>query len=337
MASVAVVIPCYRVKDHILEVISRIGPEVATIFIVDDKCPMETGRHVEAHCKDPRVEVIYHRQNLGVGGATMSGYLAALSAEAGIVVKIDGDGQMDPSLIPSLVAPIVEGATDYVKGNRFFSLDSLIDMPRFRLFGNSVLSFVSKITSGYWNVMDPTNGFTAIHADVLRLLPFDKLDNRYFFESDMLFRLGTLRAVVKELPMIAQYGDEASGLRISRVVIDFPPKFFARFFKRMFYLYYLRDFTVCSLELIAGTLLMFFGGTFGIWHWYLSVKDGVPATTGTVMVAALPVILGFQLLLSAVSFDVMNVPKDPLHLIMKMGISPASVLGMVTKRSTQRS
>src|SRR5690606_32001950 len=150
---------------------------------------------------DPRVRVIRHASNLGVGGAVITGYQAAIADGMDILVKLDGDGQMDASLIPDFIEPIINGEADYTKGNRFFDLEELRSMPRIRLIGNAVLSFMTKFSSGYWNLFDPTNGFTALHADVARYLPLSKISKRYFFESDMLFRLNTLRAVVHDIPM----------------------------------------------------------------------------------------------------------------------------------------
>jgi len=191
---IAVVIPCYQVEAQILGVLSAIGPECQAIYVVDDHCPEGTGDRVEADCRDPRVRVVRNDRNLGVGGATLAGYSAALADGAEVIVKLDGDGQMNPALIPHLVRPILEGDADYAKGNRFFELDGLEQMPRARLIGNSLLSFMSKLSSGYWNIFDPTNGFTAIHGAVARRIPVAKLSPGYFFESDLLFRLGILRA-----------------------------------------------------------------------------------------------------------------------------------------------
>jgi len=171
---IAVVIPCYKVAAHLCDFIRQIGKEVDAIFVVDDCCPEKSGALVEKVCKDSRVRVIYHTTNQGVGGAIMSGYKAAIIDGAAIIVKIDGDGQMDPSLIPAFIAPIVSGEADYTKGNRFFDLEEIRAMPKARLFGNAVLSFMTKLSSGYWYLFDPTNGYTAIHADVARHLPFEK-------------------------------------------------------------------------------------------------------------------------------------------------------------------
>jgi glycosyltransferase involved in cell wall biosynthesis len=308
-----VVIPSYRVKPHILAVIAAIGPEVARIYVVDDTCPDGTGDWVAAHCTDPRVRVIRHQHNLGVGGAVMSGYRAAIDDGMAVIVKVDGDGQMNPALIPDFIGPILAGDADYTKGNRFFDLEQIGAMPPMRLFGNAVLSFMTKLSSGYWDLFDPTNGFTAIHAEVARRLPFGKISQRYFFETDVLFRLNTLRAVVADVPMDASYGDEVSNLKISQVVTEFLLKHIRNFSKRIFYNYYLRNMSVASLELPLGTLMLVLGTGYGLWHWFHSARSGVPTPPGTVMVAALPVLMGLQLLLAFVSHDVASVPTRALH------------------------
>ena len=310
---IAVVIPCYRVKHQILGVLSRIGPECEAIYVVDDGCPEGTGDRVEEQCRDPRAKVLRHDTNRGVGAATVTGYKAALQAGADVIVKIDGDGQMDPSWISRMARPILEGEADYVKGNRFFDFDGLDAMPRVRFLGNSLLSFASKLSSGYWNVFDPTNGFTAIHAAVARRLPFDKLATGYFFESDLLFRLGILRAVVREVPMRAVYENEPSSLVVRRVLIEFASKHLANTAKRIFYCYYLRSFNIASIEVLVGLALSIFGSWFGLSQWIEGARSGVPATSGTVMVAALPLLVGIQLILAFLGYDLQNVPTDVLH------------------------
>lgn len=310
---IAVVIPCYRVKNHILSVLAGIGPEVSHIFAVDDACPDKSGAFIEQSCQDPRVKVIFHDINCGVGGATISGYHAALAAGAKYIVKIDGDGQMNPALIPYFVAPLQKGSADYVKGNRFFDIASVIEMPRFRLIGNASLSFITKISSGYWNVMDPTNGYTAIHADALRSLGLAKLERRYFFESDMLFRLGISRAVVVDLPMKAIYADEKSNMSLLHVLGTFPYQHMKRVFKRIIYTYYLRDFNIGSCHLALGLLMVSAGFFYGVAKWYHGQVTNTLTPTGMVMLASLPIILGFQLLLAFLQYDISNVPQRPLQ------------------------
>jgi len=311
--NVAVVIPCFRVKQQILDVLARIGPECRTIYVVDDACPDGSGDLVEANCRDPRVKVLRHDENRGVGAATLTGYRAAIDERADVIVRLDGDGQMDPVLIPQLLRPIFAGEADYTKGNRFFDLERLKPMPWLRLIGNSLLSFAAKLSSGYWNVYDPNNGFTAIDAKVAKALPLSKLSHRWFFESDILFRLGTIRAVVGDIPMPAVYGDEKSSLRIGRIILPFTYWHLVNTLKRIFYGYFLRDFSFASIQLILGVPLLVFGTVFGGRHWLASIEAGVPATSGTVMVAALPVVIGMQFVLSFLSFDMQHVPREVLH------------------------
>jgi glycosyltransferase involved in cell wall biosynthesis len=294
-------------------VLAAIGPECDRIYVVDDACPERTGEWVESQCHDPRVRVLRSERNQGVGGATLAGLRAALADGADVIVKLDGDGQMDPAEIPRLVQPIAAGEADYAKGNRFFDLDGLRAMPRARLLGNSLLSFASKLSSGYWNVFDPTNGFTALHAAVARQLPLAKLARGWFFESDLLFRLGILRAVVCDVPMPAVYQGERSNLSALRVVPTFLRGHLVNTAKRVFYGYFLRNFNVASIELVAGSALLAFGVAFGGWAWLQGSLRGVPATSGTVMLSALPVILGVQLLLAFLGYDLQNVPRDPLQ------------------------
>ncbi len=312
-AFVAVVVPCYLVKDHILGVLSRIGPEVIRIFVIDDACPEGSGRLVQEQCTDPRVAVLHHAVNQGVGAAVMTGYAAALKEGAEVIVKVDGDGQMDPALIPHFIAPILKGQADYTKGNRFYDLTHISQMPSIRLIGNAALSFMAKLSTGYWNLFDTNNGFTAIHAKAARRIAFDKVSPRYFFETDLLFRLNTIRAVVVDIAMDASYGSETSSLRVTHVLGEFLAKHLRNFGKRVFYSYFLRDMTAASLELFLGLCALGFGLVFGGIHWADGLATGVAAPLGTIMLAALPTMLGLQMLLAFVAYDVANVPRRPIH------------------------
>ena len=310
---IAVVIPSYKVTRHILRVIAAIGEDIWRIYVVDDACPESSGRFVEQNCSDPRVRVIYHSENQGVGGAVMTGYSAAIADGAEVIVKVDGDGQMDPTLIPRFVEPILAGEADYTKGNRFFDLEEIRAMPRTRLFGNAVLSLMAKLSTGYWNLFDPTNGYTAIHADVAKSLPFGKISRRYFFETDIMFRLNTLRAVIVDVSMDAKYGGEDSNLKITKVVGEFLFKHTRNFLKRIFYNYYLRDLSLASIELPLGLFLLLFGLAFGSYHWLVSAQAGVATPAGTVMLAALPILTGLQFALAFLSYDIASVPRRPQH------------------------
>ena len=310
---IAVVIPCYRVENHILDVLLKIPDNVTSIYCVDDACPGKSGDLVEAGCQDKRVRILRHDQNQGVGGAMVSGYKAALEAGCDIIVKLDGDGQMNPALIPIFTAPIEKGECDYTKGNRFYHIDDVKSMPSIRLLGNAILSFMTKFSSGYWSLFDPTNGYTAVHAKILQNIPLEKLDKGYFFEIDILFRLNLLRAKVQDIPMRAVYQDEKSNLKIHQIIFPFAGKHIRNTFKRIIYNYFLRDFSVASIQIFLALPLLFFGLIFGLYQWEKSAIDHVEASAGTVMLSALPIIIGVQFLLSFLNFDIENAPKDSIH------------------------
>ena len=313
MEKIAVIIPSYCVRAHILAVIDAIGPEVTSIYIVDDACPDKTGDYVQSHCHDQRVKVLYHPMNLGVGGAVMTGYQEALADGASIMVKIDGDLQMDPGLICDFILPIQNGEADYTKGNRFYDLEHINRMPKMRLLGNSILSFMNKISSGYWNIFDPTNGFTAIHREVANQIAFDRVSRRYFFESDMLFRLNILKAVVVDIPMDAKYGQEQSHLKISSAIGEFFIKHLRNFIKRIFYNYYLRDMSLASFELPLGIILIMYGAIYGLYNWYEYAHINKSTPLGTIMISALALLFGLQFLLAFLAYDIYSVPTRVLH------------------------
>jgi len=310
---IGVVIPCYNVSAHICDLIRKISDDVDTIFVVDDGCPEKSGALVESSFTDPRIRVIYHETNQGVGGAVLTGYRAAIDEGVDIIIKVDGDGQMNPALIPVFIAPILDGDADYTKGNRFMEIETIRPMPIIRIVGNAGLSFFTKLSSGYWNLFDPTNGFTAISSKVAERLPIEKISQRYFFESDILFRLNILRAVVIDIPMFAKYQNEQSNLKVSREFFRFLIQNLLNFFKRIAYSYFIRNFNYATIELLLGLPLLSFGAIFGMIRWIEPLQPGILASPGTVMVAALPIIIGLQLLLGFINYDMANVPSIPLQ------------------------
>lgn len=310
-AGVWLVVPCYRVKAHILQVIAKAPAWVDGIVCVDDACPEQSGDFIEQNNTDPRVVVVRLAQNQGVGGATLAGYREAIARGGQVLVKVDGDDQMDLGYIAHLVAPILLGEADYAKGNRFTSISHLQAMPPVRVFGNAVLSFAAKLSTGYWNIFDPTNGYTAIEAQVGGMVIEKRVSRRFFFETDLLYHLSTLRAVVRDVPMPARYGGEVSNLRIGAIVGPFALKHVRNFVQRVLGQYFVRDFSAASLELVFGIFFVLFG--VGYTAHYVATPHHAPASAGVVMAAALPVILGAQLLMQALNFDVLNVPSRPIH------------------------
>ncbi len=314
MDQVAAIIPCFKCKAQILSVISGIGSSVAQIIVVDDHCPEATGQFVKENCHDPRVHVLFHEMNLGVGGAMITGYRYAKDHGATILVKLDGDGQMDPSIIDRFINPILYRQADYTKGNRFHDIEGVRKMPTLRLIGNAGLSFFCKLSSGYWDVFDPNNGYTAMSSVLLNSLPLDKIAKRYFFESDMLFRLNLARAVVLDVPMMSVYGDEKSNLKILHISHEFALRHMLNFCKRIFYNYFLRNFSVASMHFVVGNLLLAFGGSFSCYWWIHSARTGILTTAGTVMLGASPILIGIQFVLSFLNYDMAAMPRRPLTL-----------------------
>jgi glycosyltransferase involved in cell wall biosynthesis len=304
---IAVVIPAYRVRNFLRNVITSLPDFIDFIIVIDDKCPNASYEVVEDF---ENIIVIHHENNQGVGGAVISGYKEALELQADIVVKVDGDGQMDNNKIAQLIEPIVNDKADYTKGNRFRDLHALKTMPKIRLFGNSILSFLIKMASGYWSIMDPTNGFTAINKKSLEDIEFDRLSKRYFFESDMLINLNIYNQIVQDVSMPARYGDEESSLNIKKVLYQFPPKIVKGLAKRIFLKYYIFDFNMGSIYMLVGLPMMIFGIVFGIIKWIEAVNMNINTSTGTIMLSALSIILGVQFLLQAINIDIMNEPKS---------------------------
>jgi len=310
--TVVCVIPAYNEERFVANVIAAIPGFVRAVVVVNDASTDGTAEAVR-EINDPRVTLLNHRRNRGVGGAMVTGYRKAVELGADVVVKIDADGQMDPSEIGKLIAPIRKGLADYAKGVRFRDAGVLRRMPRLRLIGNLALSFLTKVASGYWNVFDPTNGFTAIARQALAALDLDALSARYFFESSMLIHLYRIGAVVQDVPIKAVYGREVSDLRVAGALVTFPVYLLQALGRRVVRKYLIEDFSALSVFLISGLALGGFGTIFGLYKWIGNWVKGVATPAGTVMLAAFPCLLGFQLLLQAIVLDIGNVPRIPLQ------------------------
>ena len=310
---IAAVIPCYRVEKEIQAVLQAIPSYIKHIIVVDDASPDATADFVAAAVKnDERMTLIRHSSNRGVGGAMVTGYQKALELGAQIVVKIDGDGQMDMDHLPKLILPLIEGKADYTKGNRFRDFKSLQQMPFIRRVGNMGLGFLAKAATGYWTMFDPTNGFNAIRSEVLAQLSLDKIDQTYYFETSMLANLYLIGAVVRDVPMPARYRGEVSSLLVHRILFQFPPRLISTLLRRLVLKNFIYDFSMESIYLLTGLPLLLFGFIFGIIKWIQYASIHVPAPTGTVMLATLSVLLGIQFLLSAIEIDLRSVPTEPI-------------------------
>jgi hypothetical protein len=219
---------------------------------------------------------------------------------------------MDPAALSSLLLPVALGRADYAKGNRFVHQKEVRAMPAVRLVGNAALSLMSKLSTGYWNLLDPTNGYTAISREALEAIELDRLDDRFFFESSVLSELSLARAVCVDVAIPARYGAERSHLSVSRSVVEFAAKHARAFGRRLWLRYVVLDFSAVSLLLAVGIPLAGFGIVFGIRNWVHSSMLGVPSTAGTVMVAAFTTAAGLFGIVQAMIYDILSVPSMPL-------------------------
>lgn len=306
-AKVCVILPAHNEAEHIGNVITSLPEWVAAIIVVDDASSDGTCAVVEA-LDDPRITLIRQAVNTGVGGAMVAGYKAALASDFGILVKMDADGQMAPSDLPRLVRPLLDGVAEYSKGNRFYVVNANRSMPRVRKLGGVILTFMTKLSSGYWHIFDSQCGFTAVRAHLLKMIDLDTVARDYFFENDMLIWLNTTDARVVDVPIQTVYGSEVSDVRIGRVMWSFPPRLLRGWLFRATRKYLLLDFGAIGALGLFGGMLTTFGGAFGAYRLVISNITGVAATTGTVMFAVLPLIVGVQCVLQAFVMEVSASP-----------------------------
>ncbi len=305
---IAVVIPAYNEEPFIADFLRSLPTYVDKIIVVND-CSQDHTVDAATAVEDGRLLILKTPLRQGMGGAMSLGYQKALDLRSAIIVKMDGDGQMDPKWLPRLLDGILDKGAQYAKGNRFLAAASLALMPRHRLVGNFVLTFMTKLASGYWHIFDAHNGYTAITAEALELLDLDALDKGYFFQSDILIQLNYHDLRVVDVPIPARYGLEKSSQNPLKAGVVFPMLFLGRFFHRVYQKYVLRDFSPIALFLFSGLTLFVWGIAFGIYLTIESAITGRLTPTGTIMLSVLPVILGFQLLLQAIVLDIQETPK----------------------------
>ncbi|MBD3863600.1 glycosyltransferase family 2 protein [Olleya marilimosa] len=305
---IAVVIPYFNASKHILNVLVKLPKIIDTIYIIDD-CSNET-LPKEVLIRFQNVVYLKHDKNLGVGGATKTGFKAAIADEVDIVVKVDADDQMDTNYIEALIKPLINNQADYSKGNRFRDFKALKAMPITRKIGNLGLSFLTKAATGYWNNFDPTNGFFAVKTSTLQRLDFEAIANRYYFETSLIAELYFEESRIKDVSMPAIYGDEKSSMSVWKMPFVFLPKLFKTFVKRIIKSYFIYDFNMSSIYILFGLPLFLFGLIYGLYTWWFYSSQSIFAPTGTIMLVTLTIIIGFQLLLQAVHYDITKAPKS---------------------------
>ena len=305
---VAGVIPCYKTADKVVKVIKESSKFCDILICVDDCCPLSTGKKIENLFVNQNVFVIFHDKNQGVGGATKTGIRYALDLGANIIVKIDSDGQMSPDLIPSLVNPIKVGKADFTKGNRFKDPNVIFKMPTIRLLGNFILSFLTKLSTGYWELFDPTNGFIAIKSSTVKLFNLNKIDNRYFFETDILFRCSINDIVIKEIPMEAIYGDETSNLYPIVEIPNFLIRHCLIFYKRILYHYFIYDFNPGTISLLISILFGLGSISLGGFYFFRGIFNQIQTPSGIQTLFLAMVFISTQFFTNFIYYDVTQRP-----------------------------
>ncbi len=306
---IGIVIPYFNASKHIEAVVQKALQYSNTIVIVDDKSP-ETLPESLQQFKNT-VTVLNENENLGVGGATKKGFLHLQSLpNIKIIIKLDADDQMDSTYIPQLVEPIEQEEYSFVKGNRFRDFRALKNMPWSRRFGNLSLSFLSKVATGYWNCFDFNNGFFAISKNSLKLIDSNKVANNYFFETSLIAELYYQKAKIKEIAMPAIYGEETSNMKVFQMPFLFSVNLLKKFISRIWKSYFVYDFNIGTLYIVFGHVLFYGGIIYGGINWYHYASKDILTPVGTIMISALLIILGFQLLLQAIQFDILNTPKE---------------------------
>ena len=287
---IIIVIPCFKVKDKILNVLSKVPKWIDKIICVDDACPEGTGKYIQENITDSKIITLFNKKNLGVGGASLIGFKYAKESGAEVIVKVDGDDQMDLSLLEKFIEPIILNQADFTKGNRFTQFNDYLEMPMLRKIGNITLSFFNRFSSGYWNLFDTTNGYLCFNSKIIDLLPIEKISKDYFFESDLLNWLYIIRAKVKDIPIKSIYNNEKSNINVFSVLIKFPPLYFRNFLRRFFYEYCLRNPDMKFICLIIGVFSFIFGFIYSLSVWRTGAGDD-PLPSGTVGIALISILV----------------------------------------------
>jgi glycosyltransferase involved in cell wall biosynthesis len=303
---IAVVMPAHNEEKLIARAIGAVPEFVDHIVLVDDASTDDTAKRAMA-TGDPRLHIVEHEVNTGVGGSIIDGHKLAMGLDADINVVMAGDAQMDPHYLPTLLNPILDSGYGFTKANRFYSRQALTGMPTIRVLGNIVLSFATKLASGYWNLFDPQNGYTAITRESLSLIDLDRVARRYSFENDLLIWLGIADVRSKDVPIPGVYGEEVSGMRLRKVVPEISRLLFMGFWRRIFLKYVLMSFSPIALLLFTGMFLCAAGLAVGIWALTIT-PSGVAPTAGTVLLAVGPLLVGINMLVQALTLDIQQTP-----------------------------
>lgn len=304
---VATILPCYNEQLLVTKTIQTLPDFVDYIIAVDDCSKDQTWEKITKEAKKNKKVVPIHLEvNEGIGGAYLHGFQKALDLGSDLIVTMAGDAQCNPDYISKMIDTLLENNLDYVKANRFFHLEELQQMPLFRRVGNTVITILTKFSTGYYNIFDSQNGYGVFRRKTLETLPFGTIGRRYDYENTLLISLSIMNAKVRDEPVPAVYGEETSTIPVFKTTMRALRVVWKGFWKRIYYKYILYGFHPIALFLAAGLLFCAFGVVVTLFMIFAKIAYGDSPTTATVMLAVLPLILGFQLLLTALTMDVNN-------------------------------
>jgi glycosyltransferase involved in cell wall biosynthesis len=309
---IGVVVPAFNEDLLVGKTLTTMPDFVDRIVAIDDGSSDATFDRIRsAAAQDSRIEGVQHPENQGLGATLVDGYGRLLEGEdaVDIVAVMAGDAQMDPDQLHLLLDEIVANAYDAAKGNRFLGHEKeLRQMPKHRLFGNIIMTLLTKLASGYWSIFDTQNGYYAISSDVLRRIDLSRISKGYEVENSFLIEANIIGARLKDVPMPAVYGEETSTLRLGRFIPRVLRLMTSGFFRRVWNRYVIANFHPVAVFLYFGLFLVTWGLGFGLWALVQTIGPDV-ATTGTVMLSVAPFLMGFQLLLAAIILDILSEPK----------------------------
>ena len=301
---IGAIIPCFKSPAEIIRLAEELLQYVCIAVFVDDYCPYHTGQSLSAHFNyDERVVVLFHTSNGGVGKAFKTGADYLIKQNVDYVLKIDSDYQMEPKNIPLLFDSIRRANCQVAKSTRLTSMTDASSMPLHRLVGNLSLTFMARVSTGYWELSDPTNGFILMKTDTLQLIQYHRLADDYLFETDFLFRCAINNITINEVPMPAIYNNSHSSLNEVRIIAPMLHKHLQILTKRVLIQYYLRDFNIGSLELLLAALFSFSTFVVAIMTSLNTINTGIPAVPGNIGLFLALLILSCQFLISFIYYD----------------------------------
>lgn len=307
---IAAILPCYNEEKLIGKTIDTMPDFVDQIIAVDDRSKDKTWEVIKKIAKaNKRVVPIHLEKNVGIGGAYINGFEYALKNDADLIFTMAGDAQCNQNYMTNMVDTLLDDDMDYVKANRFVHLEELKQMPRFRRLGNTFITILTKFSTGYYSIFDSQNGYGVFKRKTLMNLPFEHIGRRYDYENTLLIALSIMNAKLKDEAVPAIYGDEQSTIPVFKTSLRALKVVWLGFWKRIYYKYILVNFHPIALFLLLSIALGLFGLGFAIFIFIDRIFYGVSPSTGTVMLSVLPIVLGFQLLLTSITMDMNNETK----------------------------